>query len=382
MNSSVGELKPMQSTGAIAVRVFSGPAGYAQLLPLWQELAAARGSHFLHFPYWYGAELQARDDTAEIFFVGLYEDGRLFAVLPFERVYQRKGRLAVPILELFYFNEMGVNDVTSDRSLAPYRKVILAQLRRELPFFLFIRWQCVLENGCAASLLPSASDLRVTHASKFIAFSQDFTSFWESYSSKFRKGLQKKLRKAEEQGELRLVCATSPEQLPTAFEDFLAVEDSGWKGERGTSIKKQPRKLAYYQYLLKEYGDQGLCQINILYSNEVPIAAQFGVRVGKRLFLLKIGFREDYAAVSPGYLVLYKLVEQSAELGVIDSVSFVTGVNWIDRWHPKHLSVGIFYLSNGTWYSELFVRSLVKAISIRERRRQQETPGESAEIDD
>lgn len=373
----------MQATNVVAVKVFGGHEGYAQLLPQWQELAAASGYHFLHFPYWYGAELQALGGSAaSIFFVALYDAGRLFAVLPFERVFLRKGRVALPVLQLFYPNEMGVNDVVSDRPLTPYRNVLLSSLRREIPFFLFIRWQCVLENGCAISLLPPDKNLRVTHASKFIEFSQGFTSFWESYSSKFRKGLQKKLRKAEEQGDLRLVCATTAEELPVAFEDFLTVENSGWKGEGGTSIKKQPRKLAYYQYLLKEYGERDRCQINILYSNEVPIAAQFGVRVGRRLFLLKIGFREDYAAVSPGYLILYKLVERSAEVGEIDSVSFVTGVNWIDRWHPKHISVGIFYLSNGTLYSELLVKSLVKAIAIRDRRRQPEAATESAESDD
>lgn len=373
----------MQVTGAVAVKIFNGDEGYKQLLPQWQEFAAQRGYHFLHFPYWYGAELQAlKGRAASIFFVALYEGDRLFAVLPFERVFLRKGRLALPVLQLFYPNEMGVNDVVADRPLMPYRKVLLSALRREIPFFLFIRWQCVLENGCAISLVPQGKNIRVTHASKFIDFAQGFTAFWESYSSKFRKGLQKKLRKAEELGDLRLVCATTAEQLPAAFDDFLTVEDSGWKGEGGTSIKKQPRKLAYYQYLLKEYGERGLCQINILYSNEVPIAAQFGVRVGRRLFLLKIGFREDFAAVSPGYLILYKLVERSAEVGEIDSVSFVTGVNWIDRWHPKHISVGIFYLGNGTPYSELLVKSLVKAIAIRDRRRKPETATESAESDD
>lgn len=382
MNNNVLELDSLQLAGAAEAKIFAGQRGFAALLPFWQELAAKRGYHFLHFPSWYSAELQALGDAAEIFFVALYEDDQLFAVLPFERTYLRKGHLAMPVLQLFYPNEMGVNDVLSDRPLAPYRRTILAQLRRELPFFLFVRWQCVLENGCAVSLLPAGRDLRVTHASKFIDFSHGFTAFWESYSNKFRKGLLKKLRKAEEQGELRLLCATTADELFAAFEDFLAVEDSGWKGERGTSIKKQPRKLAYYRQLLKEYGDLGLCQINILYSNDTPIAAQFGVRVGRRLFLLKIGFREDYAAVSPGYLVLYKLVEQSAALGVIDSVSFVTGVNWIDRWHPKHIPVGVFYLSNGAWYSELFVKAMEKAIAIRERRRQPEATAENAETDD
>lgn len=382
MSSGVLDMTSTEMSGAVSARIFTGKSGFDELQPEWDKLASARGYHFLHYPVWYHAELENMGNAETVFFIALYDAGQLFAVLPLERVFLRKGRLSLPVMQLFYPNEMGVNDVVADRSLAPYRKLLQTTLRRELPFFAFIRWQCVLENGCAIGLLPPGKKARITHASKYIDFAQGFTAFWDSYSSKFRKGLLKKLRKAEEQGELRLVCATTAEELPQAFDDFLAVEDSGWKGEAGTSIKKQPKKLAFYQHLLKEYGERGICQINILYSNDVPIAAQFGVRVGRRLFLLKIGFREDYAAVSPGYLVLYKLVEQSSARGEIDSVSFVTGVNWIDRWHPRHLDVGIFYLGNGSWLSELMVTGLVKAIEIRERRKQPEKAEDTADGDD
>jgi CelD/BcsL family acetyltransferase involved in cellulose biosynthesis len=381
MSSGVLDMTTEMSR-AVSTRIFTGKSGFAELQPEWDKLASACGYHFLHYPVWYHAELENLENADSVFFVALYDANQLFAVLPLERVFLRKGGLRMPVMQLFYPNEMGVNDVVADRPLAPYRQLLQTALRRELPFFAFIRWQCVLDNGCAVSLLPPDKKPRNTHASKYIDFSQGFTTFWDSYSSKFRKGLLKKLRKAEEQGELRLVCATSAETLPQAFEDFLAVEDSGWKGERGTSIKKQPRKLAFYRHLLKEYGERDICQINILYLNDVPIAAQFGVRVGRRLFLLKIGFREDYAAVSPGYLVLYKLVEQSSARGEIDSVSFVTGVNWIDRWHPRHLDVGIFYLSNGSWLSELLVTGLVKAIEIRERRKQPEKAEDATDGDD
>mgnify|MGYP001496408257 CR=1 FL=1 len=382
MSSGALEMLSTEVSGAISARIFIGKSGFADLQPEWDKLATACGYHFLHFTAWYQAELECLENTNTVFFVALYDGGRLFAVLPLERVFLRKGRLSLPVVQLFYPNEMGVNDVLADRPLAPYRKLLQATLRRELSFFAFIRWQCVLENGCAIGLLPPEKKPRITHASKYIDFSQGFTTFWDSYSSKFRKGLLKKLRKAEEQGELRLVCATTTEDLPQAFEDFLTVEDSGWKGERGTSIKKQPKKLAFYRHLLKEYGERGICQINILYSKDVPIAAQFGVRVGRRLFLLKIGFREDYAAVSPGYLVLYKLVEESAARGEIDSVSFVTGVNWIDRWHPRHLDVGIFYLGNGSWLSDIIVTGLVAAIEIRERRKQPAQATDAADGDD
>src|SRR5690606_17721424 len=176
-----------------------------------------------------------------------------------------KGRIELPVLQLFYPSEMGVNDVLSDRPLFPYREMLLRTLRSQLPYFVFIRWQCVLGGGCAMTLLAPGQRARLTHSSKYIDFSAGFIPFWESYSSKFRKSLQKKTRKAEERGELRLFCATEPTDLPAAFKDFLAVEDSGWKGEAGTSIRKQPSKLNYYRYLLDYYGARGLCQINILY---------------------------------------------------------------------------------------------------------------------
>lgn len=371
----------MSIQAPIGSRIFVGKNGFATLQSEWNQLASACAYHFLHYPAWYGAELANLNNTDNIFFVALYDADRLFAVVPLERVFLRKGRLRVPVMQLFYPNEMGVNDVLSDRPLAPYRALLLATLRRELPFFTFIRWQCVLENSCAASVLPPNRKPRVTHTSNLLDFSQGFSTFWSGYSSKFRKGLQKKMRKAEELGELRLLCATTLQELPRAFDDFLAVEDSGWKGEGGTSIKKQPAKLAYYRHLLNEYGERGICQINILYLNEEPIAAQFGVRVAGRLFLLKIGFRENYASISPGYLALYKLLEQSAARGEMNSVSFVTGVSWTDRWHPQRLNVGIFYLSNGSWLSEGLVALLETAIRIRNHLRRRGHPSVATDDD-
>lgn len=370
------------NSGKATVRIYFGQSGFAELMPEWQQLAAAKAAHFLHYPGWYGAELKNRRNDSQIYFVACYEDAKLFAILPLERTFWRKGRITVPVLQLFYPNEMGVNDIISDRPLAPYRATLVQTLRRTLPYFAFIRCQCVLENGYAVTLLAEDQKARPTHTSKHIDFSQGFNIFWENYRSKFRKSLQKKMRKAEEQGALRLWCATRSGELPEAFEHFLAVEDSGWKGDAGTSIKKQPDKLAYYQYLLDHYARHGLCQINILYCNDIPIAAQFGVRVGSRLFLLKIGYREDFAAVSPGYLLLYKLAEQSAAQGSIDSVSFVTGVNWIDRWHPRHISVGIFYLSNGSWYSAALVWALEKAVRLRDSRKKTVPDDDNSEDSD
>lgn len=351
----------------VNIEVLTGRAGLDAITAPWQALAERCGYHFLHFPGWYEAQLANLDDDSSVYFVTISRaDSGLCAVLPLEKSSLAKGKMQLPILQLFYPNEMGVNDILSSVPLLEHHAAMIRKLRQHVGFFAFIRWQCILNSGCAVKQLLQPENARFTHQSKFIDFSSGLETFWASYSSKFRKGLQKKVRKAEESGVLSLVCATQGQALEDAFATFLEVEDSGWKGERGTSVRKQPKKLAYYQSLLRSYSESQQVQINILYLDEAPIAAQFGVRVRDRLFLLKIGFSEAHGAISPGYLVLYKLIEEMGRAGVISSVSFVTGVDWIDRWHPTADPVGIAYSDNGSLYSKALLHSMRWYVARRE----------------
>ena len=214
--------------------------------------------------------------------------------------------------------------------------------------------------------------VRLSHSSKYLDFSAGADEFWGGYSKKFVKGLLKKARKAEQLGNLRLECARDTEALEAAFSIFLGVEDSGWKGEKGTSIIKQPEKLAYYKTLLSEYGKARSCQINVLWVGEQPIAAQFGIVAGDTLHLLKIGFDEQFSDVSPGYLILEQLVNHLAGEGSINRISFVTGVGWIDRWKPSGVNIGVFYSDNGSWWSKSIIRliysRLVQRFLVKRRR--------------
>lgn len=367
------------------LQLFIGMEGFGLIKNQWSSFAQVHGSHFLHFPGWYEAQLKNASRSGHICFLALFGTGdELIAILPFERVWLKKGKIKLPILQLFYPNEMGVNDVLTQIPLRAHRQAIQDILRKELPWFAYIRWQCVLARGWAATFLKSPEQPRVTHHSKFIEFPDGAEAFWATHSSKFRKGLQKKLRKAEQQSEVRLVCETRAEALPEAFERFLEVEDSGWKGENGTSVLKQPTKLAYYQSLLSSYGEQGLCQINILYFDQEPVAAQFGVKVHDTLYLLKIGYKETYREVSPGHLLLFQLVNFGAEHKWFNRISFVTGVDWIDRWHPKLEPVGIFYSSNGSFVSDLSVYALDRALAARRKwtARSTKKPAVAEEVDD
>jgi CelD/BcsL family acetyltransferase involved in cellulose biosynthesis len=339
----------------LTFKFYKGCDGYAQLKPSWEQLAVQFGRHFLHFPSWYEAELARRESSEGVIFAAVFTDEALVAVLPFERIFIVRKGWRIPVMQLFYANEMGVNDVLTTLPINNYLARLTKQLRLNMPFFCLIQWQCVFSSEVTAI---ARNQFRLSHESKYLDFSRGAESFWQGYHKKFRHDLSRKMRNAESLGTLRLEIACDKESLPQAFETFLAVENSGWKGAGGTSIVKQPDKLDYYRTLMADFMRLNSCQINLLWLDEVPIASQFGIRINETLYLLKIGFSEDFSKLSPGYLILAKIIdEQSHHLG-IKHISFVTGVSWIDRWKPSGTGVGVFYSSNGSWWSKVFVRLL------------------------
>lgn len=342
----------------LTFKVFAGCQGFGQLEDDWRALAGARGYHFTHLPTWYQAELEAAKCSSDVLFAAAYRGEQLAAVIPLVRTKLVQGSLSVPILELFYPNEMGVNDVLNTAADANFLVALTAALRKHTAFFLFIRWQCVPLSGCATQLAGRDCEVFYSHFSKYLDFRAGTAPFWSSYSKKFLKTLNKKKAKAEQLAALRLHCVSEPSQLEAAFQAFLEVEDSGWKGAQGTSVLKQPRKLTYYKKLLQGFGEGGVCRINLLYLGDTVVAAHFGVLMANTMYLLKIGFREEYAALSPGFLILERLIEHFCTNGQADRISFVTGVDWIDRWHPSAEPVGTFYTGNGTLYGKLALKAL------------------------
>jgi len=344
-----------------------GLAGFESLREDWEAFAFRYGSHFLHFPAWYGAALENTGDVG-VYFLALRDHAsELVAVLPLQHCHIAFKGIPIPILQMYDSNEMGVNDVLAREPLRQHWTSICNYLRLEMPYFLFVRWQCTLDHGWARTAAPSQDSVRHTHDSKSLSFPRGAEAFFESYSSKFKTGLLKKIRKISELGDLRLEVVSNTPELSAAFERLLDIEDSGWKGQNGSSIRRQSGRQNYYRYLLEHYGRLGLCRIILLFLGETAIAAQFCIEIGACLYILKIGFRDAYGEFSPGSLLLYKSVYYHSEHTPVRTISFVTGSGWIDRWHPSTAQVGIFYTDRGTMLSRFAVRLLGWGVRWREQ---------------
>lgn len=156
---------------------------------------------------------------------------------------------------------------------------------------------------------------------------------------KLRRNLQRLKRKLETIGEVDSQCLHG-DAAQEAFDTFLTVEASGWKGSNGTgtAINRSEELVHFYRTLLAS-NEPGLTpMINQLTLDDEIIAVQYALCTDTCIYLLKIGYLESYAQYAPGSLLLDAVMSHATELG-LSRLSLVTNPAWASRWHPNILPV-------------------------------------------
>ena len=168
--------------------------------------------------------------------------------------------------------------------------------------------------------------------------------------------LKRNLRRLRKKSaHVRVTRATSPEALSAAFETFLRIEASGWKGEEDTAIQGDAHLRGFYHQLISDPQPGIAAEINLLELDGQVVAGQLGLRTPGLLSLLKIGFDEAFAAASPGSLLLDEVLQQAVDDPATERVSLVTDPLWAERWHPERTAMGSVSLYNNTTSGHAFL---------------------------
>lgn len=116
-----------------------------------------------------------------------------------------------------------------------------------------------------------------------------------------RRELDRQLRRLEEaNATARFDSLTDPASVGEAFERFLALEASGWKGRRGTALASTPERAAFARAFISSLAARGQVRIDTLDAGNAPAAMLVTVRDRDRTFSWKIAYDEQLARFSPG----------------------------------------------------------------------------------
>ena len=122
----------------------------------------------------------------------------------------------------------------------------------------------------------------------------------DALGAKKLKELRRQRHRLAEHGEVAFAVARTPDEVARALENFLTLEASGWKAERGTALAQDDGDAAFIRRAVTALAESGQCEIGTLRAGATPAAAAIVLRHLDRAFYFKLGVDERFAKFSPG----------------------------------------------------------------------------------
>lgn len=149
----------------------------------------------------------------------------------------------------------------------------------------------------------------------------DIAGSWADYlaarSSQVRSGMRRKRAMLEQSGAVTVDARRpQPAELPPVFDEALDVEADGWKGSGHSSMRSNDSLRGFVADLARRFAETGELRISFLRAGERAVAMCLLLECDRRLWEIKIGYRESASRASPGRLLLWETLRGAFEKGL------------------------------------------------------------------
>ena len=336
-------VEPRSRADVSQVEILSASRALPQIREQWSALFESLSTrHYAQSPGWFEQQLLWLDRDPQRVWVAIVRDaGALLAVVPVRHCPRAYGPFRLARWSLLWHPHATVS---------PF--VLAPQASLEGVLFDVVQALCRQPGGCDQLLIPSLSGevpgglsqgllhsnlAWVDELGPTMGFDTTSPDMWlAGCTPHFRRNLARQRRRLAALGRVEMELVRGPAARGAAFDTFLDLEVSGWKGAQGTgsAILLHPRLRQFYQGLIDRLqGRQDVC-IALLRLDGRAVAAHFCVRTDATIALLKIAYDESLRQAAPGNVLLAMQLESCADDAEISRLSLVTGPSWAERWRP------------------------------------------------
>jgi len=122
-------------------------------------------------------------------------------------------------------------------------------------------------------------------------------------SAKHRKMIRRQEMQMSAMGLLEYDALLPGDDVAVWIEEFLRLEDGGWKGRENSALASNEAERSYFKTIAAEAFRQGRLAMLALRLDGRPIAFKIDFLAGQASFTFKIAFDENYSRYSPGFLL-------------------------------------------------------------------------------
>lgn len=137
--------------------------------------------------------------------------------------------------------------------------------------------------------------------------------FAETISKSSRRNMKRLLRQLGEKGEFEYDVARSPSDVRVALEEFLLLENAGWKGRQRTSLAADRFHAAFAREAVNNLAERDLCRIHSFKLDGRVIASLIVFVQSGHAWTWKTAYDEALSQYSPGTLLIMRVTESHLE---------------------------------------------------------------------
>ena len=294
------------ATGAevVAVPDFEG------LAEEWDQLALQTEASTFTRPGWHRAWWSAFG-RGELRIFTARRDGRLTAVLPLVRqrgLLRSCSNVHSPVFDGVCLEPGDLRTLLSAALGEGGRGLVLDRLDSE-----------GLLSAAAREVAQQGRDrlaVLETEVSAYVDPGVGLEGFEQSLKSKRSRDLRRRRRRlAEDEGEPSVEILDGKQNFEADLDDFLRLEATGWKVEKGTAVRLHEDTRRFYREMAAWAAEQDLLRLSFLCVKDRRVAVALIVEDRGRRFELKCGYDDEYSRFAPGVLLDLDEIKWAIEAG-------------------------------------------------------------------
>lgn len=300
----------------------------------WDRLARLSGNPLLTFDWCYTcySTIHSEDEP----YVLVVSDGdEIVAIAPLVRIrYALRSRLEIVGTKALY-EPSGL--LASSSIALTYLLRTLLQLR--LPLILLRLQDQDTIQDIIKNLNSRRSFIILRPAAPSVSLS--LVCNWEDLeaqlSSTRKYDFKRKLRRAEKLGTVEfqehVPCVN---EMDAYFDIAMDVEHDSWKGRKGSSLRANQRLQCFFRAFLLLNCDARQVRFFFLKVGDCIAAMQITIEANESCWVLKQGFRQSQATISPGMLLSQMAIRSCLERGLSTYEFLGSEENWQNAWPIRH----------------------------------------------
>ena len=163
----------------------------------------------------------------------------------------------------------------------------------------------------------------------------DWEGYWKSLSGKRKKVMNAEERQLRGLGEIEIGEAGQTPDWREVFEEWLALEAQGWKGDNGSAIVQQPTEARFYRRVVEAAAQKGQLRLYALRLDGRLIAGQLLLADDGVLFWLKTAYDEALGRYGPGAILFRHTLQDCFADPSVTAVNIAGGPAWTEIWSKR-----------------------------------------------